>query len=100
MLSREIGKKIDGQVEHFSDMSGNVQEAASEKMDDVGAGANAFIDRMKDRCWQNMRKDRIARRREGSKIASPEARTSILGLDDAEKSMAASLSWVVLFLTA
>jgi hypothetical protein len=92
VVAAEIGKKIDGQVEHFSDMSGNVQEAASEKMDDVGAGANAFIDRMKDSLLAKYA-EKIGLR-EGvkvPKIASPEARTSILGLDDAEKSMGGEL---------
>jgi hypothetical protein len=92
VIAKEIGEKIDGQVEHFSDMSGNVQDAVGEKMEDVGAGADAFIDRMKDSLLAKYA-EKIGLR-EGvkvPKITSPEARTSILGLDDSERSMGGEL---------
>lgn len=91
-LANEIGKKIDGQLERFSDASERMQNAAGERMDDIGAGMDSFVDRTKDSLLSKYA-ERIGLRDRGMvpKITSPEAKNSILGLEGDERSMGGEL---------
>jgi hypothetical protein len=91
-LAEEIKKKLDGQLERFSEVSSNLQGAVGERLENAGAGVDSFIDSTKDSMLTKYgEKIGVKGRVNIPKIKSSEAKKSILGLEGDERSMGGEL---------